>query len=432
VDAVTLRISLLTLAALVAISGTSHARTSDSAVLMNEATTPYGVLARVIHPGDGRVRVSDEGPGIAVSLSGGSGPSPAGSFGIRFAAPLGSPLREGVYTNAGPIHDLAPGRPGVEVRHPDEVCPEPGGRFEVRRLRRDRRRRIRRFWVVFQLDCEGALFGEVRFRMPDPSRGAAVLPTILRWPPTEHGRVGPTRPVWVIAGARGRRLGAVSVTGRERASFSIETDECSGNELGPGESCRVWLRFAPPGAGSRRAVLRVPDTRGRTYGARLQGFAYGGVTRVLLDSEPGEFIGGGQDWIFTPANARLSAVGSRRVIQYFVTTDADDENWYGSFAAAPGDILAPGRYTGAARYPFNGDRPGLEVTGMNRSCNEISGEFTVTEFRHDSDGLLRSFAADFAQRCDHSPQLLRGTFAFRAGDRTRLPGWMRPTLFRRR
>ena len=42
---------------------------------------------------------------------------------------------------------------------------------------------------------------------------------------------------------------------------------------------------------------------------------------------------------------------------------ANGDWWYLDFVPSDGDILAPGTYADATRYPFNGTGPGLDVYG---------------------------------------------------------------------
>jgi hypothetical protein len=54
-----------------------------------------------------------------------------------------------------------------------------------------------------------------------------------------------------------RHVGALSIGGRHRSSFSIVTDECSGREVGSGRSCALRLRFAPAARRNNFATLVV-------------------------------------------------------------------------------------------------------------------------------------------------------------------------------
>ena len=102
---------------------------------------------------------------------------------------------------------------------------------------------------------------------------------------------------------------------------------------------------------------------------------------------------------------------------------ANGDWWYLDFEPAAGDVLAPGTYTGATRYPFNGTGAGLSISGEGRGCNELSGSFTVNEFTTDR-SALRTLSISFEQHCEHAAAALRGTFNFRAGDTTAPAPWM--------
>lgn len=57
----------------------------------------------------------------------------------------------------------------------------------------------------------------------------------------------------------------------------------------------------------------------------------------------------------------------------------DGTYWSADFTPAAGDVLAPGTYTDATRFPFNGTGPGLSVSGSGRGCNTLTGSFTVKQ-----------------------------------------------------
>jgi hypothetical protein len=183
------------------------------------------------------------------------------------------------------------------------------------------------------------------------------------------------------------------------------------------------VRFVPTTAGTRIATLRLTDSTGAAHTVALQGFAYGGRTRVEMTSDAGDYIGQGRPWSYTTSNSRISFGGSRTFAGFDVD-GADGSWWNAEFVPGEGDILAVGSYPNATRYPFNGTGPGLSVTGNGRGCNTLRGSFDVTWVDFASDGRLRSFGVTFVQHCEGGTPALRGTFEFRAGDTTPLAEWM--------
>jgi hypothetical protein len=82
--------------------------------------------------------------------------------------------------------------------------------------------------------------------------------------------------------------------------------------------------------------------------------------------------------------------------------------WYLDMAAPSGQSLAPGTYTGATRYPFNGAGPGLSLSGNGRGCNTLTGSFTVLDAVYGINGYVQTFDATFEQHCEGGDPAARG------------------------
>jgi hypothetical protein len=138
-----------------------------------------------------------------------------------------------------------------------------------------------------------------------------------------------------------------------------------------------------------------------------------GATHVMMYSQPGDFIGQGLTYDFTPADSTITA----KTLPYDgveIDVSASGESWTLDFAAPNHAPLAPGIYTGAMRWPFEaaGD-PGLNVSGDSRGANTLTGQFTVTQVIFDSSGAnVLSFDASFVQYIDGSSAALIGQVAF--------------------
>lgn len=143
--------------------------------------------------------------------------------------------------------------------------------------------------------------------------------------------------------------------------------------------------------------------------------AAAGETLLVLASQPGDYIGAGQQRVITSADADFTAV---RNSYNGVSISANDFNrpnpvytfWYVDLAAPLGAELSVGAYEGATRFPFQepGD-PGLSVAGDGRGCNMSYGRFEVLEAEYDQQtGEVIRFAADFEQHCESpsAPALL--------------------------
>jgi hypothetical protein len=136
--------------------------------------------------------------------------------------------------------------------------------------------------------------------------------------------------------------------------------------------------------------------------------AEAGETIFHFTSEPGDYIGQGQELTVTPADGNFSVF---RNFQNGVSLQINNSTypnpstflfWYADFAAPFTGELTPGVYEKAIRFPFNVDaEPGLSISGDGRGCNMLTGRFEVLEAIYDSlSGDVISFAADFEQHCE--------------------------------
>ena len=400
----------------------AHAAPANAVVMYSESGDYIGGgQNRLFHTGNAQISVSGSTAYLTVNVSGGNF---GDSYSLDFAAPPGETLARGVYDKAQRAPFRESTRPGIDIGGDGRGCNTISGRFEVKDIAVSPSGVLERLWIVYEQHCEGgtpALFGEVRLGV-DSGGAAYATPAVVRWPVSDLGRPGMAVPVTLVAPG-GVQLGGVSQGGDHPGDFPLRVDECSGRALPAGGQCEVWVRFAPTASGTRTAILRIPEAGGHVQEIALQGFTYGGRTRLVMNSDSGDYIGGGGTYSYTPENALIAAGGTRRGVGFGLDA-ANGDDWSGSFSPADGDIIAPGRYTGATRDAFRGTGPGIEVTGNGRGCNEIEGEFTVHEATFDPDGRMRSIALDFVQHCEGGAPALRGTFEYRAGDSTPPPPWM--------
>jgi hypothetical protein len=144
------------------------------------------------------------------------------------------------------------------------------------------------------------------------------------------------------------------------------------------------------------------------------GKASGQTTQLFLNSQPGDYIGGGIPRTITTSNGAFTA--SRNFdngvsIQFFGNQLGNF--WFLDFAAQGDAQLGIGAYEGAARFPFQAvTQPGLSVSGDGRGCNTLTGRFEVLEVTYGPGGAVESFAADFEQHCEGFPPALLGSICF--------------------
>jgi hypothetical protein len=387
-----------------------------------------GGTQREFDPGNASITVSGSTSSLEIGLDGGTS---GDYYDMDFAAAPGDILTPGgVYTDAQRAPFREAGHPGIDIYGSGRGCNTDTGMFEVEDIATDSSGALTRLWIVYEQHCEGgrpALWGEVKLNEPVDVGATVAVPGIVRWPTTDVGAPNTVVPVTVVATASTTITG-VSVTGANASDFTKRADECSGLAMTAGDGCEVWLRFVASAPGVREATLHVTDSTGGAYDVTLQGFAYGGTTAVTMTSDSGDYIGQGQTWSYSLAKGDQIGMGGGRSFAGFGVNGANGDWWSADFQPGAGDILVAGdTYPNATRYPFNGSGPGLDVSGMGRGCNTLTGSFTVNSATFAADGTLKTASISFVQHCEGAPPALHGTFAFRAGDNTPPAPWMIPT-----
>jgi Fibronectin type III domain len=402
---------------------TSAATSASYVVMFSDGDYIGGGTQRRFDPTNATISIGGSAAYVTVSAAGGTH---GDSYGFEFAAPAGKVLVPGgVYVDAQRAPFREAGRPGIDIHGSGRGCNTIAGYFEVKDLVVGANGTVTGAWILYTQFCEGggpALWGEVRVGVSTPA-APLLVPEIIRWPTTDVGRSATTVPAAVAAVDGPRTISSAALTGEAAADYTIRSDECSGRSLPAGGTCEVWVRFAPKTAGTRLATLRLTDSTGTEHTVALQGFAPGGRTRIEMTSDPGDYIGQGLAWSYTPANSNIWFSGNRGHAGFSID-GADGSWWDADFVPGQGDILVVGSYPNATRYPFNGTGPGLSISGNARGCNTLRGSFDVTWVDYATDGRMRSFGATFVQHCEGGTPALRGTVEFRAGDTTPPPDWL--------
>jgi hypothetical protein len=144
------------------------------------------------------------------------------------------------------------------------------------------------------------------------------------------------------------------------------------------------------------------------------GVLAGQRTLYRYSSEPGDYIGQGQQNIYVPGDATITVSGTAQYLTVSVFTAT--EFWFVTIAAPNGEKLRPGNYDEAERAPFRtGRAPGLDVSGDGRGCNQVWGSFAINQIGTDQSGNVTLLDANFAQQCESpSAPSLHGTVLYQA------------------
>jgi hypothetical protein len=127
---------------------------------------------------------------------------------------------------------------------------------------------------------------------------------------------------------------------------------------------------------------------------------------VYLQSDNGDYIGGGQTYNYTNTNAQInvSATGG-----YLSVSIHGDQSWQGNFKAMINlSQLQPGYYGNLMRYPFNNPvRGGLSWYGEGRGSNTLTGWFAIDNVTY-VNGILTGIDMRFEQHSEGGIPALHG------------------------
>src|SRR5262249_10912051 len=129
-----------------------------------------------------------------------------------------------------------------------------------------------------------------------------------------------------------------------------------------------------------------------------------------LNSQPGDWVGGGQRIARSGPNTNMTIqtiFNEGAQIQYSSTNPVS--NWSFNFTAPGGQVLTPGVYEHATRWPSQLlTEPELAIYGDGRACDTVTGRFVVLDVERVGDQYTR-FAADFEQHCEGQAPALFGS-----------------------
>ncbi len=143
--------------------------------------------------------------------------------------------------------------------------------------------------------------------------------------------------------------------------------------------------------------------------------AHAQVTSLRLNSDPGDYIGGGQFTFLTPSDGTFSAQPNFDQGVSISFLGQPGTFWLFEFAAPNKQLLTVGTYTGATRFPFQDpSQAGLSVAGDGRGCNTLTGSFQVLEVVYGPNNTIASFDTTFEQHCEGAVPALRGEIRYNA------------------
>lgn len=129
-------------------------------------------------------------------------------------------------------------------------------------------------------------------------------------------------------------------------------------------------------------------------------FVFAQSSSLVMSSEPGEYIGQGQNYNLTDNDGTFTAE-----VNFFNGILFNYSGPLGSFTIEMSRIghqgLIIGPYPNATRFPFHSIvRNGFDATGFGRVCDKSFSDFTVLDIEIDQSNEVVFFVAEFEQHCE--------------------------------
>jgi hypothetical protein len=316
---------------------------------------------------------------------------------FSFAAPAGGPIERGTYLDAGPFPGSATA-PGMTVQHGYAYCPIPGGNFRVREIETGPGSTLVRFRADFEQHCvtTAMLRGEIRWN--------ADVPLDLR---------APIR----VVGSRGYSLAfpvtATSATGATVTLVSGPLPAGATFDVIAGNGTLSWT--PGPGQGGLVPITFVASASDGSIDSVVTWVQVAGVHALAIASEPGDPIGGGNAYYFTPGSATFQGWAYQGTALATVLPNGEVNPWHVSFSPPVGTTLAAGFYFDA-RGPSNPEGPWslMSVASPSLTCYSSHGRFEIKQIEFSPGGALMALWARFIHRCDGHSGGLSGEVRFNA------------------
>jgi hypothetical protein len=134
------------------------------------------------------------------------------------------------------------------------------------------------------------------------------------------------------------------------------------------------------------------------------------VSYVTMFSDPGEWVGGGQQRFYsTTQGDSVTVGGTAGDFDVNVSGGPFGDSFTLEFAAAPGQTLKPGLYTNAQRAPFRETgHPGIDIYGDGRGCNTVGGRFDVKSIATNALGGIVQLWMTYEEHCEDGTPALFG------------------------
>jgi hypothetical protein len=367
-------------------------------------------ITQTLTPADGTFSVSNSSDAVSISFN-----SSTQFWFLDFGTPSYVKFGLGEFDGATRTAFRSPTRPGIDVSGDGRGCNTDAGRFLVSDFALNPDGTIARLAIDFEQHCEGAppaLYGSFRYN----SSVAAVPRLAVAGTYALKGNTGTSDALVTLAlclpstksvqvtystvdGTAVQGTDYVNTTGRATFQPGITSQTITipviGDFLARGnKTFKVKLSAAsgaPIGSANANIFIRDPNVA---------------MTALAMSSQPGDYIGGGLQYLITQSDGAFTPSNSANVVTFSIN---NGDSWETDFAGPTTARLEPGNYQNAQRYPFQpAGTPGLSVYGAGRGCNTLTGNFQVLQAGYNASSVLQSFSANFEQHCEGGTPALFG------------------------
>ena len=255
-------------------------------------------------------------------------------------------------------------RPGLSVSGDGRGCNVATGYFEIKEIVYGDNGAVISLWATFEQHCEGsdaALRGEIRFNAHAP----VDVVTNLHW------SVERTEPLSFEVQATDLDGDPLTLTAPTLPTGASFTD--NGNKTG----LFAWTP-AFEQRGTHPAMFEARDAAGNTGRANTT-ISVTGSTQARISSDPGDYVGGGLQYVYRPPSAQIRVVHQFGGLTYHVYDEAQGL-WEITFAQPAGTPLAPGVYTNIGSYPFQSPgQAGVSITHNSNAAGVASGRVEIKQ-----------------------------------------------------
>ena len=338
------------------------------------------------------------------------------SWTLQFGSPENMKFAKGEFVSAQRTAFRSPTLPGEDVSGDGRGCNTDAGQFLVSDFALAKDGTVARLAIDFEQHCEGAapaLYGSVRYN----SEVSAVPRLGIGSALTLKGNTGTSDGLVEIAlsmpsqNAASVQYATADTTGVQGVDYVATTGTATFPAGTTSEYIVVPIMGDRLPRGNKRFKIALNSPTGALLGAPSATVLIRdpniSQTVLAMSSQPGDYIGQGQQYFITQSDAIFTPSTSENVVAISVNNGAA---WETDFAGPSNAPLSKDEYLNAQRYPFQpAGSPGLSVYGDGRGCNTITGNFDVIKAAYNkSTGALESFAANFEQHCEGATPALFG------------------------